>query len=440
MAHRILDNITHFVRILRKAGLPVGTDRALRAAQAIEAVGVERREDVRAALMTTLLTRREQREVFDAAFDAFWRDPALLERMMLMALPKVSGRRAEPDAPKRPRRVEEALQASGQAARAERERSQDEEIRFEAMLGHSERERLRKADFEAMSAEEYRMALRLATTIELPLAPVRVRRLVGSARGRVDLRRSLRRMSRHPDTLVPALSTHRRRPPPLVILIDISGSMERYARLFLHFAHGLTRRDPRVRTLVFGTRLTPLSRTLRNRDPDAAMESAAELIADWSGGTRIASSLAEFNRKWARRLLTGNAALLLVTDGLDRDEGGGLSRQAALLSRFAHELVWLNPLLRFDGFEPRAAGVRAILPHVDRFLPMHNLDSLQALGRALATPPGRGMLGRARRAHPSSSRPLPRHGVAGNRRAKKDETRRTEDDPRPDRAHLGRAQ
>jgi len=403
--HRILDNITHFVRILRRAGLPVGTDRALRAVQALEAVGLERRDDVRAALMSTLLTRHDQQDVFDAAFEAFWRDPKLLERMMLMALPTIRGRGAEPEATKRPRRVDEALQAGTPAGRRGQAGAQDEEIRLEALLGHSERERLRKADFEAMSADEYRAALRLAATIELPLAPVRVRRLAASPRGRIDLRRTLRRMSRNPDTVVPALSAHRRRPPPLVILIDISGSMERYARLFLHFAHGLTRRDPRVRTLVFGTRLTPLSRTLRHRDPDAAMQAAAELIADWSGGTRIATSLAEFNRKWARRLLTGNAALLLVSDGLDRDEGGDLARQAALLSRFAHEFVWLNPLLRFDGFEPRAAGVRALLPHVDRFLPMHNLDSLHALAHALASPPGRSILETARRARHPAGRP-----------------------------------
>lgn len=412
MAHRILDNITHFVRILRRAGLPVGTDRALQAVHALEAVGLERREDVRAALMSTLLTRHEQQDIFDAAFEAFWRDPKLLERMMLMALPTIRGRGPEPEAPKRPRRVEEALRASNSAGHSARSDARDEEIRFEALLGYSERERLRKADFEAMSADEYRAALRLAATIELPIAPVRVRRLAASPRGRIDLRRTLRRMSRNPGTVVPALSAHRRRPPPLVILIDISGSMERYARLFLHFAHGLTQRDPRIRTLAFGTRLTPLSRTLRNRDPDAAMQAAADLIADWSGGTRIATSLAEFNRRWARRLLTGNAALLLVTDGLDRDEGGGLARQAALLSRFAHELVWLNPLLRFDGFEPRAAGVRALLPHVDRFLPMHNLDSLHALGHALAAPAGRSILETARRA----SRPASRHPSRPERR------------------------
>lgn len=406
--HRIVDNITHFVRILRRAGLPIGTDRALRAVHALEATGIERREDVRAALMATLLTRREQQEVFDAAFEAFWRDPKLLERMMQMALPVIEQRGARRDEPARPRRVEEALQADRPAGRNPQGPQDEDEVRLEALLGHSARERLRKADFDAMSVAEYRAALRLAASVELPLAPVRIRRLGPSHRGRVDLRRTVRRMARQPDTLMPERAAQRRRIPPLVILIDISGSMERYARVLLHFAHGLAQRDRRVRTLVFGTRLTMLGRSLRNRDPDVAMRAAAGLIDDWSGGTRIASSIAEFNHRWARRLLTGNAAMLLVTDGLDRDESGSLAREAARLSRFAHELIWLNPLLRFDGFEPRAAGVRALLPHVDRFLPIHNLDSLEDLGRSLAAGPDtleQRRRGRTRRAGPHPAHP-----------------------------------
>jgi uncharacterized protein with von Willebrand factor type A (vWA) domain len=181
--------------------------------------------------------------------------------------------------------------------------------------------------------------------------------------------------------------------PPLVVLLDISGSMERYTRLFLHFVHGLSQRHP-VHTLVFGTRLTNITHCLRHRDPDLAMQRADALVQDWSGGTRIATNLHEFNRLWARRLLTGNAAMLLVTDGLDRDEGGDLGREVALLSRFAHQLIWLNPLLRFEGFAPKAAGIRAILPHVDRFLPMHNLASLADLGRALRSAAGNGFAGR----------------------------------------------
>jgi uncharacterized protein len=172
-----------------------------------------------------------------------------------------------------------------------------------------------------------------------------------------------------------------------VVLLDISGSMDRYARLFLHYVHGLTRRYLDVHTFTFGTRLTDITRCLKHRDPDAALKAADAQVHDWKGGTRIASCLGEFNRRWARRVLGGNAAVLLVTDGLDRDDHGELDKAAAQLKRFAHELVWLNPLLRFDGFEPKAAGVRALLPHVDRFLPMHNLASLADLGRALRHTP-----------------------------------------------------
>jgi hypothetical protein len=154
----------------------------------------------------------------------------------------------------------------------------------------------------------------------------------------------------------------------------------------LHYVHGLTRRHLRVHTLTFGTRLTHITRALRNRDPDRALDLASRQVEDWKGGTRIASCLDEFNRRWARRLLGANAAVLLVTDGLDRDESGDLTRAARQLRLFSRQIVWLNPLLRFDGFEPRAAGVRALLPNVDRFLPVHNLACLADLAVALRKP------------------------------------------------------
>ncbi len=210
-----------------------------------------------------------------------------------------------------------------------------------------------------------------------------MRRHETGARGTLDLRRSLQRMARQPETLMPAFTRPRMEWPPLVVLLDISGSMERYSRLFLHYVHGLTRRYLRVHTFTFGTRLTNITRCLKHRDPDVALKLADAQVHDWKGGTRIASSLDEFNRRWARRVLGGNAAVLLVTDGLERDDGGLLDAAAAQLHRNAHELVWLNPLLRFSGFEPRAAGVRTLLAHVDRHLPVHNLASLADLGKAL---------------------------------------------------------
>jgi uncharacterized protein with von Willebrand factor type A (vWA) domain len=366
----IAENIVHFSRILRDAGMAVGPDRVLAAVAAVEAVGLDRREDVRAALGAVMLERHEQQVLFDAAFDAFWRDPKLLEQLMYLLLPKIAGRGEKQRAP-RANRLADALAAppKEQPRNAANETAK-EEIQFETSFTFSDRERLQRADFETMTAAEFELAKKLAERLPLPVHAVRRRRHEAAARGRLDLRASLQHMARQPETLLPAYSRPRLEMPSLVVLLDISGSMERYARLFLHYVHGLTRRYLKVQTFTFGTRLTPITRCLRHRDPDVALQLADQLVQDWKGGTRIAASLAEFNRRWARRVLGGKLPGVV----------------AAQLHRMAHEVVWLNPLLRFDGFEPRAAGVRALLPHVDRFLPVHNLASLADLGQALRRP------------------------------------------------------
>ena len=382
------DNVVHFARVLRAAGMPVGPDRMLAALQAIEAVGLGRRDDVHAALSAVMLARHEQQPLFDEAFAAFWRDPKLLEQMMAQLLPKIAGR-GERDRPRRNQRLAEALAAAPQpdAARPPPPRGGEDELEFETALTFSDRERLQQADFESMTTEEFALAARIAEELPPPFAPVRRRRHAASSRGRIDLRATMLAMARQPHTLVPHFSRARSELPRIVVLLDISGSMERYARLMLHYVHGLARRHHDVHTLTFGTRLTDITRALRNRDPDEALQRASAAVHDWKGGTRIASCLDEFNHRWARRLLGGNAALLLVTDGLDRDEHGDLTRAAAQLRRFAHQIVWLNPLLRFERFEPRAAGIQALLPNVDRFLPVHNLASLADLAVALKAAP-----------------------------------------------------
>ena len=383
----IAENIVHFARVLRSAGLTVGPDRVLAAMAAVEAVGLERREDVRAALSAVMLDRHEQAVVFDAAFDAFWRDPKLLEQLMFLLLPKISGR-GDKAKPPRANRLADALAAPRPPAPPNpANETAKEELQFDATFTFSDRERLAQADFETMTAAEFDLAKKLAEQLPLPVLPVRRRRheaaTVPRHGSRLDLRAMLQRMARQPHTLLPAYTHPRSETPTLVVLLDISGSMDRYSRLFLHYVHGLTRRHLKVHTLTFGTRLTNITHCLRNRDPDVALRLADEQVHDWKGGTRIASCLDEFNHRWARRLLGANAALLLVTDGLDRDDAGELSRAAAQLRRLAHQIVWLNPLLRYEGFEARAAGVRALLPRVDRFLPVHNLASLADLGRAL---------------------------------------------------------
>jgi uncharacterized protein with von Willebrand factor type A (vWA) domain len=379
------ENVVHFARVLRHAGIPVGPDRVLAALEAIEAVGVARRDDVHAALSAVMLDRHEQQPLFDDAFAAFWRDPKLLERMMAELLPKISGRREMNK--QRSQRLADALAAPPPAAEGARREGPDDQVEFETAFTFSDRERLARADFESMTAAEFELAKKLAEEVPLPFAPVRRRRHEASARGVVDLRATMLAMARQPETLVPRFSRPRSELPTIVVLLDISGSMDRYARLMLHYVHGLTRRYLKVHTLTFGTRLTNITRALRHRDPDLALALASAQVQDWKGGTRIASCLDDFNRHWARRLLGANAALLLVTDGLDRDDHGELTRAAAQLRLFARQIVWLNPLLRFEKFEPRAGGVRALLPFVDRFLPVHNLASLADLATVLREAP-----------------------------------------------------
>jgi len=382
----IAENIVHFARVLRSAGMAVGPDRVLAAMTAIEQVGLDRRDDVHAALGAVMLDRHEQQTIFDAAFDAFWRDPKLLEQLMYLLLPKISGR-GDKITPSRSNRLAEALAAPRKPDPPNpANNTADEELSFDTTFTFSERERLQQADFESMTSAEFELAKKIAEQLPLPIVPVIRRRHEAARRGTLDLRSTMQRMARQPQTLTPSYTRARRELPTLVVLLDISGSMERYARLLLHYVHGLTRRYLKVHTLVFGTRLTNITRSLRHRDPDIALQHADSQVQDWKGGTRIASCLAEFNKTWARRLLGSNAALLLMSDGLDRDDQGDLARAAAQLRRSASQIVWLNPLLRFDGFEPRAAGVRALLPNVDRFLPVHNLASLADLARALRAP------------------------------------------------------
>jgi uncharacterized protein with von Willebrand factor type A (vWA) domain len=382
----LAENMVHFARVLRNAGVQIGPDRVLASIAAVEAVGLDRREDIRAALSAVMLDRHEQQVIFDQVFDAFWRDPKLLERLMYLMLPKISGRGDQVQR-ERTNRLAEALAAplAPKPPNPANQSGQDE-VQFETTFSFSERERLQRADFESMTAAEFALAKALAERMPLPVSPVITRRFTPSPRGRINLRRTFQRMTRQPDVLAPAFMQLHKELPPLVVLLDISGSMERYARLFLHYVHGLTRRHLRVQTFTFGTRLTNITRCLRSRDPDVAMSLADQHVDDWKGGTRIGPCLEEFNRYWARRVLGQNAAVLLVTDGLDRDGEGQLTAAAEHLHRMAHQIVWLNPLLRFEGFEPRAAGVRALMPHVDRFLPVHNLASLADLGRALRAP------------------------------------------------------
>jgi len=381
-AGKLAENIMHFARVLRAAGLPIGPDRVVDALRALQTAGIERREDLYWTLAAVFLSKHEQQELFDQAFHVFWRDPQMLERIMSLLLPQIYGRTGVAEQAEASRRLSEALYAKHEQAE---EQGQQQEVEIDASLTFSQSELLQYADFESMSGAELAQAKKLIARLRLPIPEARTRRFRPDARGAgIDLPATLRASLRGGAQVI-ALKHRSRitRHPPLVVLCDISGSMSRYSRMFLHFLHAITNDRDRVHTLVFGTRLTNITRHLRNRDVDIAMNRVTAAIQDWAGGTRIGACLAEFNRKWSRRLLGQNAVVLLISDGLDRDIGEGLGAEMERLHKSCRKLVWLNPLLRYEGFQPRPAGVRAMLPHVDAFMPVHNIESLVDLAREL---------------------------------------------------------
>src|SRR5215468_10449479 len=381
---KLADNVMHFARVLRAAGLPVGPDKVIDALKALQIAGVERRDDFYWTLAAVFLDRREQFEIYDQAFHIFWRDPKLLERVMALFLPQVIGRVPD-EQPELASRLAEALMPQPKPG-AEPTEPPPQQIDLDAALTVSEREVLQRADFETMTQEELAQAKKLISSLRLPIPEMRTRRLVADPRGPlVDMRASLRASLRAGADIIPLKRRSQdERHPPLVVLCDISGSMSRYSRMFLHFLHAI----------MFGTRLTNITRHLRHRDVDVALAGVAQAVADWSGGTRIGASLKEFNLRWSRRVLGQNAVMLLITDGLDRDLGRDLGPEMERLRKSCRKLIWLNPLLRYEGFEPRPLGVRVMLPHVDEFLPAHNIESLIELGKAFSASATRARLAR----------------------------------------------
>jgi uncharacterized protein with von Willebrand factor type A (vWA) domain len=394
---RLVENLMFFARTLRAAGLPIGPGRVIEALRAVETVGVGAREDFYWTLHSVFVNRQDQRPIFDQAFHVFWRNPKLLERMMAMLLPTLSTGEAADKGEELSRRLAEALQRESNGHDRDGEPLGEDEVELDAAMTYSQRELLQGIDFEKMSNEELAATKRLVARMRLPIMDVPTRRFRPDPHGRrIDMRATLRASLRAGG--VPALRRRnpRRRHPPLVIICDISGSMSRYSRVVLHFMHAVTNDRDRVFSFLFGTRLTNITRLLRHRDVDVAIDRVAGTVQDWSGGTRIGHCLAEFNARWSRRVLGQGAVVLFISDGLDRDSGEGLTREIERLHKSCRRLIWLNPLLRYDAYEPKSLGAQAIMPHIDDFRPIHNLASLGELTDVLAHPGRRRMEGVSR--------------------------------------------
>lgn len=384
---KLPENVAYFARALRIAGVKVGSGAVVEAVEALADGALGQREDVYWALHAIFVKRHEDTVIYDQAFRLFWRRRALIEKLMAQMSP------VSPGGDSKPEKAEAgALRVAEAFAPPEQDRGEPTELtELTARLTVSDREMLKSRDFAQMSAAEIARTKQLIAELRLPDDRVPTRRFQAAHAGaRIDPRRTFRRSLRGGGASIDLAFRERAQVhPPVVALVDISGSMAEYSRIFLHFLHALTEKRRRVHSFVFGTRLTNVTRMLRARDPDEALALAGKAAPDWEGGTRIATALHTFNRVWSRRVLSGGAVVLLFTDGLERHLDDELGFEMDRLRRSCRQLVWLNPLLRYEGFEARASGIRAMLPHVDSFRPIHNLAAMADLCAALSPDAGR---------------------------------------------------
>ncbi|WP_415402639.1 vWA domain-containing protein [Tateyamaria sp. SN3-11] len=387
---KLAGNITHFARALRRAGLPIGPGRVLDAINAVAAAGFTEKRDFYWTLHACFVSRPEHRTVFAQIFRLYWRDPRYLEHMMAAMLPAVRGVQEDRGAQAAEKRAAEALLDGAGAPDIDLpDEEEGTEVEIDASLTMSAEEKLKTLDFEQMSTAEMAQAKAMLARMSLPVDPTPSRRNRAAATGKIDAARTLRAAMRQGGEMhALKWQTPKVRYPNLVVLCDISGSMSQYSRAVLHFLHAVSNAKgagwARVHAFTFGTRLTNITRHLNQRDVDAALKAAGAEAQDWEGGTRIGECIEAFNRDWSRRVLGQGAVVLLITDGLDRDDPDALGRQMQRLHLSARRLIWINPLLRWDEFAPKARGIMAMLPHVDSFRAGHSIASLEDLAGVIS--------------------------------------------------------
>ena len=377
---KLADNIAAFGRALRRAGVPMDSSRIALAQTAAMSVGLERKDDLAAALECVMIGQEQDRTVFAQMFEAFFRNPELAHKLLAQMLPQAQ-ESAKATVPRRAR-VQEALRAVATAKN--RPPAQDDEIELDAAMSASQAIRLHHADFQSLNASEFRLVEQLAKSIPLALPQIRGRRTQTGAHGtRMDWTRAMRDAARLGGELIRLPHLQRRQQAlPLLILIDVSGSMERYARLMMAFLHQSTRKVPRS-VFAFGTELTDLSGPFRLADTDDMLLAVSAKIADFAGGTRLGLSLSQLRTRHQRQLIGRRTVVLLITDGLDTGATSDLSHELSWLKRHCRKLLWLNPLLRFDGYAPIASGAQVLHRHADGMVAIHNMARLQDLAQAI---------------------------------------------------------
>lgn len=379
---KLADNVVGFGRTLRRAGLAVDSARISLAQQALRWIDIGRREDVRLALETVFVSKEQDRLVFFELFDAYFKNPDVAKQLLAQLLPQA---KAPKSGPTRSARAQEALQAP-RINKSPKQNPSEEKIELDAAMSASAINRLQHADFDGLNASEYKLVEQLVREIPMKMPMIESRRRRHASRGdQLNWSRLMREATRHDgDVLSLPLLKRRPNPLPLLVLVDVSGSMQRYARLMLAFLHQATRQTHRS-VYAFGTALTDLSGAFKTSDTDHMLTLTNALITDYGGGTRMGQALQTIRERHARHIIGHRTVVLLITDGLDTGDPATLSEHLGWISRQARATVWLNPLLRFEGYQPLAAGAKVLHQHVDQMLAIHNLSHLATLARALKT-------------------------------------------------------
>ena len=379
---RFLHNLLLFGRVLRRLGLDVHTGRMLDVVEVLDYVSVGRKRDFQQALRTLLVHRRQDLPLFDEAFQVFWRPRKKDQTTMDLRSLGEQRRYRKPQVGPPPPRREAASDSDA------KDSSSSDADQVDLTRTYSAREVLREKDFAQYTPQEFDQARQMMSELSWNLGVRRTRRWVPGAGPAMDLRGLLRRNMRYGAELLELPRRERKdKPRPLVLICDVSGSMERYTRMLLHFVHSIAGEMDRVESFLFATRLTRVTAQLAHRGVDEAVKEVSRAVPDWAGGTRIGDALKTFNLRWARRVLGWGTVVLIISDGWDRGEPELLRRQMARLQRSCHRLIWLNPLMGSSEYEPLTRGIQAALPYVDDFRSVHNLASLEDLARHLNTLP-----------------------------------------------------
>jgi uncharacterized protein with von Willebrand factor type A (vWA) domain len=374
--NKLLENFLRFIRLLRKSGVKIGSQSSIDALNSIKTLNIGSRNEFYWALHSNLINKKEDTEIFDQCFYLFWQNPKILQQMFNLLLPQIGTQKAPESNKKQLKRISDNFQKKNRNV----ENDKKDEIIFDAQMSWSNKSTLNSKDFEMMSLDEIHQAEKEIKKILIRTKTKISRRWERKENSsKIYTKYTMKKSVKNNGIIQLAFKDKIKKFKPIVILIDISGSMESYSRIMLFLSHLLIQQFKDVEIFTFGTKLTRITQFLKNKDVDLSLDKVGKSVNDWAAGTKITSSIKDFNLNWSRRILTQNQTLILITDGLERDDSQNLDFEINRLSLFANNIIWLNPLLRYKKFEPKVYSIKTILRHVDKHVPIHNLNSIRNL-------------------------------------------------------------